>query len=96
MRSTSAQPALGGVVIVPKVGESGSRSRGPKEPIPRARSRSPDPDVERKKAIARSMVSPGVVVGIRQRALISQGEEPTAHTNLVPPEIGRASCRERG
>jgi hypothetical protein len=64
-RFTPDHPGLGVVGIVPKVGDPGSRSSGPKEPIPMAFSVLAK---GRKKAITRARVSSGVVVGMRRVA----------------------------
>jgi hypothetical protein len=57
------------------------RSTGPNEPIPIA---STGP-ARTKKAIARPIVSSGVVVGKVSTARKSSGPLPTAHVHLEPP-----------
>jgi len=69
------------VVIRPQVGEPSRRSTGPNEPTPSA---STGPS-RSKNAVARAIVSSGVVVGKVSLARRSSGPVPTAHCHFVPP-----------
>jgi hypothetical protein len=84
-KSVSAQPGFGVDVIQPNRGEAGSRSTGPKVPMPSAAMGPKAASCFRKKAMARPMVSNGVVVGIRSSASTTSGPRPTAQRNFVPP-----------
>ena len=76
-----AQPGLGVVVIEPQPGEVGSRSTGPKHPIPSAVTG----PWRSKKLATRSIVFSGVVVGTISSARRSSGPVPTPQTHLEPP-----------
>jgi len=79
--SQFAQPGLGVLVMCPHSGDVLSSSTGPKLAMPRA-PRLPWPSNH---SAACARVVAGSRVGIVCRAVMSDGERPTARTNFVPP-----------
>ena len=84
-KSVCAHPGLGVEVMKPYVDDEGSRSTGPKDPIPKEVKRCPRCWYSVKNAIARSIVSFGVVVGNKVSASRSFALDPITQTNFVPP-----------
>jgi hypothetical protein len=76
------QPDFAVFVIQPNVSDPTRRSTGPKEPTPRAATRTPS---RLKNSTTRPSVSVVVVVRMTLSSVRLRGPVPLAHTHFVPP-----------